>query len=218
MQSPCCRRVVSVPWMSGNHQAVLLLVPVYHAALLPAVTGMQQRLKQKRPAHPSCSACRDMLPRANEQPPDPPDAPGGADAAAPGVAGVPAAASAHHSLGLPQGSLPGGGGPARPIGAGPGPGAGPANGTSAGAERPGGALVAGPGPEPASGAPAPAEESFRRIQLEATAPGAGLAGAERGLFYGGALARAKRDIGGVGVSQRPVVPRGHDLKLLYLPG
>lgn len=94
---------------------------------------------------------------------------------------------------------------------GPGPelgsGTGPANGASASAERPGGALAAGPGSGPgsgsASGAPAPAEESFRRIQLEATAPGAGLVGEERGLFYGGALTRAKRDTGGVGVSQSP---------------
>lgn len=42
------------------------------------------------------------------------------------------------------------------------------------------------------------EESFRRIPLDATRPGAGLRPEERALFHRGALTRAKRDTGGVG--------------------
>ena len=189
-------------------------------------------LKQQMHAHPTRSGCREMLPRAKEQPPDPPDAPAGAGAAAPGAAGALAAASASAKAGLPQGSLhnnahvgdasarlhadredthasaagdsAGVGGSGSGAGSEPGLGVGPAEGTYAGAERPGGALAARSGSGPGLGspgdAPAPAEESFRRIRLEATAPGAGLAGEERALFYGGALTRAKRDTGGVGAS------------------
>lgn len=60
------------------------------------------------------------------------------------------------------------------------------------------------GPHAATGGGTPAgEESYRRIPLDATRPGAGLAPEERELFLGGALTRAKRDTGGVGV--RPLL-------------
>ena len=230
---PHCDCAVNV--QQPPHCSLLLF---YLPMLVPVVTGVQQSLEQWTPAHPCCSGCREMLPRAKEQPPDPPDAPAGAGAAAPGAAGAPAAASASAMAGLPQGFLPdahSGGASARPhvdredthapaaddsagrggfgVGPGPEPGSGirPAHGATAGAERPGGERAAGsgsvPGPGSAGGA-APAEESFRRIQLEATAPGAGLAGEERGLFYGGALTRAKRDTGGVGAPQAPFSPGG----------
>ncbi|KAK9826799.1 hypothetical protein WJX81_002074 [Elliptochloris bilobata] len=58
----------------------------------------------------------------------------------------------------------------------------------------------GLGSGPASGTAASVEESYRRIPLDATRPGAGLANEERALFHSGTLTRAKRDTGGVDYS------------------
>jgi len=146
------------------------------------------------------AARREMLPLAKQQPPDPPEAPAPADKRAPWAA--PASAGPGAARAEPPAAPPAGLGtaPAAPPPAGP---SSAQNGVAAarhapdtGVREPEAAGAAGAAR--AARAAAADAESVRRIPLDATRPGAGLAPEERALFHGGAVTRAKRDTGGVG--------------------
>lgn len=170
---------------------------------------------------------RAMLPRVKEQPTDPPGdsdaaAPGAGAPATPPEAATPMPPPGGPVDGQPP-HLPARS-PAEPLAraAARGPAEGPAaharghggaagpardsdpathkprEGTAGGSGVPGTAAGGGPPAVPAAARAPAGEESFRRIPLDATRPGAGLSPEERVLFLGGALTRAKRDTGGVG--------------------
>ncbi len=144
-----------------------------------------------------------MLPLAKQQPPDAPDAPAPADVPAPWAAPAPAgpdAARAEPPAAPPAGigTVPAAPPPARPSSEGNGVAA-VNHAPNTGVREPEATGAAGAAGAAGAGRAAAADaESVRRIPLDATRPGAGLAPEERALFHGGAVTRAKRDTGGVG--------------------